>query len=91
MKKVFILIVKRFFISDGKDYAMAVDADDIFVFQKKSQAVEARRDLFSKKKFDSEFSHKFASEYFHNQVQDFWQLTEKDGFRIVYEIIEKSL
>jgi len=91
MKKVFILIVKRFFIHNGTDYAAAIGKNDVHVFMKESQAIEARRDLFSKKKFDLQFAHTFDSEYFHDNGENYWQLRETDGSRTIYEIIEKNL
>ena len=94
MKKVFILIVKRFFVDKirGLEFAGAIYNDEIFVFSKESQAIEARREMFNKKKFGLQFADTFDSEYFHDgSCGNYWQLRENDGCRTIYEIIEKNL
>ena len=43
---VFIVIVKRFYISHGIDYAMPVDSEDMKVFANESDAEIERSKMF---------------------------------------------
>ena len=79
-------MIKRFFISNGTDYAMAINDEEIKVFCRLDDACLYRQKVFKEHKRFSIDTDKFLSDWF---TSDSWELKEKDGSRTIYEIIGK--
>lgn len=86
--KVYIFMIKAFFVKDGIDTAMAVDNIDTKVFKRYSDACVHRQKVFDSCKEINELLGIFSSDWF---GKDFFGIKRKDGSRVVFEIIEKEL
>lgn len=81
-------MIKRFFISNGTDYAMAINDEEIKVFCNYSDACVFRQKRFDYYKDLFESMKTFERDYF---TTNFFELTEKDGSRMIFQIIENNL
>ena len=104
--KVYIFMIKAFFVKDGIDTAMAVDNTFTKVFKRtiwpgdkirwKNNFLEEQgnsEDWYRQKVFDS---HKEIDELVGIYLSDwftnaYFEIKRKDGSRVVFEIIEKEL
>ena len=83
---VFIVIVKRFYVSRGIDYAMPIDAEDMKIFASESEAEIERSKMFE------EFLAKgnlFIASYKH--YESFSVIYYLDGSRKVFQTIKKEV
>ena len=86
--KVYIFMIKTFFVKDGIDTAMAVDNTFTKVFKSYSDACEHRQKVFDSHKEIDELVGIFLSDWF---CEAYFEIKRKDGSRVVFEIIEKEL
>lgn len=86
MKKVFIVILKGFFIQNNIDYAAAVDNQQIKVFSKRTLAEKCAKELLEGLKFIYASSIKDIM-----KGNDGYVVFHYDGSRNVIDIIEKEL
>lgn len=83
---VFIVIVKRFYISHGIDYAMPVNSEDMKVFANESDAEIERSKMFEEFLIQGNL---FVASYKH--YESFSVIYYLDGSRRVFQTIAKEV
>lgn len=88
--KVYIFMLKKFYVQNGVDLPCAINNDDMKVFKSFEDADMYRSDLFEEMK-DQAGIH-FKREEIHTKKEwNFLALHFMNGSRFVFEIIEKEL
>lgn len=88
--KVYVLMIKKFFVSRGCDYASPTGKDDILIFKSLKNAEIVRSERFEDAKGIA--GDNFLKEEIHTKKDwNFITLHLKNGSRIVYEIFETDL
>lgn len=90
MEKVFICMIKRYFVQNGTDYACAIGDNETKVVSKREIAEEWRKVEIHK--METLWNGSILSkDLCYDSFGDYYKIVLRDGFRIIIQILEKDL